>query len=311
MASSVIAFVFPGQGSQAVGMGKELSDQFGVAKQVFAEAEDALGFSLSQLCFTGPEAELKLTENTQPAILAMSVAALRVLEAETDLRPAFVAGHSLGEYSALVAAGALAFGDAVKIVRERGRLMQQAVPAGMGAMAVILGLETDAVLALCAEASQGEVVAPANYNGGGQIVIAGAKSAVVRAMALAKERGAKRALDLPVSAPFHCELMRPAADGLKLVLQNVSVRPLTVAVVTNVEADINLDCNRVKDLLVEQAVRPVRWEESVRKLSELGCQRALEIGPGKVLRGLIKRIAPSLDTDNLETPADLARLKAA
>ena len=311
MASSAIAFVFPGQGSQAVGMGKELSDQFGVAKQVFAEAEDALGFSLSQLCFTGPEAELKLTENTQPAILAMSVAALRVLEAETDLRPAFVAGHSLGEYSALVAAGALAFGDAVKIVRERGRLMQQAVPAGMGAMAVILGLETDAVLALCAEASQGEVVAPANYNGGGQIVIAGAKTAVVRAMALAKERGAKRALDLPVSAPFHCELMRPAADGLKLVLQNVSVRPLTVAVVTNVEADINLDCNRVKDLLVEQAVRPVRWEESVRKLSELGCQRALEIGPGKVLRGLIKRIAPSLDTDNLETPADLARLKAA
>ena len=311
MASSAIAFVFPGQGSQAVGMGKELSDQFGVAKQVFAEAEDALGFSLSQLCFTGPEAELKLTENTQPAILAMSVAALRVLEAETDLRPAFVAGHSLGEYSALVAAGALAFGDAVKIVRERGRLMQQAVPAGMGAMAVILGLETDAVLALCAEASQGEVVAPANYNGGGQIVIAGAKSAVVRAMALAKERGAKRALDLPVSAPFHCELMRPAADGLKLVLQNFSVHPFAVAVVTNVEADINLDCNRVKDLLVEQAVRPVRWEESVRKLSELGCQRALEIGPGKVLRGLIKRIAPSLDTDNLETPADLARLKAA
>ena len=292
-------------------MGKELCDQFGVAKQVFAEAEDALGFSLSRLCFAGPEADLKLTENTQPAILTMSVAALRVLEAETDLRPAFVAGHSLGEYSALVAVGALAFSDAVKVVRERGRLMQQAVPAGQGAMAVILGLEMDDVLALCTDASQGEIVAPANYNGGGQIVIAGAKSAVVRAMALAKERGAKRALDLPVSAPFHCELMRPAADGLKLVLQNIPVQPFNIAVVTNVEADINRDCNRVKELLVEQAVRPVRWEESVKKLSELGCQRALEVGPGKVLKGLIKRIAPTLDADNFETPADLARLKAA
>lgn len=311
MASSGIAFVFPGQGSQTVGMGKELCDQFGVAKQVFAEAEDALGFSLSRLCFGGPEADLKLTENTQPAILTMSVAALRVLEAETDLRPAFVAGHSLGEYSALVAVGALAFSDAVKVVRERGRLMQQAVPAGQGAMAVILGLEMDDVLALCTDASQGEIVAPANYNGGGQIVIAGAKNAVVRAMALAKERGAKRALDLPVSAPFHCELMRPAADGLKLVLQNIPVHPFNVAVVTNVEADINRDCKRVKELLVDQAVRPVRWEESVKKLSELGCQRALEVGPGKVLKGLIKRIAPSLDTDNFETPADLARLKAA
>ena len=311
MASSGIAFVFPGQGSQTVGMGKELCDQFGVAKQVFAEAEDALGFSLSRLCFAGPEADLKLTENTQPAILTMSVAALRVLEAETDLRPAVVAGHSLGEYSALVAVGALAFTDAVKVVRERGRLMQQAVPPGQGAMAVILGLEMDDVLALCTDASQGEIVAPANYNGGGQIVIAGAKNAVVRAMALAKERGAKRALDLPVSAPFHCELMRPAADGLKLVLQNIPVQPFNIAVVTNVEADINRDCNRVKELLVEQAVRPVRWEESVKKLSELGCQRALEVGPGKVLKGLIKRIAPTLDADNFETPADLARLKAA
>jgi len=311
VASSGIAFVFPGQGSQAVGMGKQLCDQFGVAKQVFAEAEEKLGFSLSQLCFSGPEADLKLTENTQPAILTMSVAALRVLEAETDLRPAFVAGHSLGEYSALVAVGALAFSDAVQVVRERGRLMQQAVPAGEGAMAVILGLEMDAVRALCADASHDEIVAPANYNGGGQIVIAGAKNAVARAMVLAKERGAKRALDLPVSAPFHCELMRPAAHGLKRVLHDVAIRPFTVPVVTNVEADVNRDCHRVKDLLVEQAVCPVRWEESVKKLAELGCQRALEIGPGKVLRGLIKRIAPALDTDNLETPADLARLKAA
>jgi [acyl-carrier-protein] S-malonyltransferase len=311
VASSDIAFVFPGQGSQSVGMGQDLCDQFAVAKEVFAEADEALEFSLSQLCFSGPEDDLKLTENTQPAILTMSIAALRVLEAETDLRPVYVAGHSLGEYSALVAVGALAFRDAVKVVRERGRLMQQAVPAGQGAMAVILGLERNAVQTLCADASQDEVVEPANYNGGGQIVIAGAKNAVVRAMALAKERGAKRALDLPVSAPFHCALMRPAADRLNQVLQNVPINPFTVGVVTNVEAEVNRDCNRVKQLLVEQAVRPVRWEESVKKLAALGCQQALEIGPGKVLKGLIKRIAPTLITDNLETPADLARLKAA
>ena len=309
--TSAVAFVFPGQGSQSVGMGKAFYDQFGVAKQVFAEADEALGLSLSDLCFSGPEADLKLTENTQPAILTMSIAALRVLEAETDLRPAYVAGHSLGEYSALVAVGAVAFHDAVRVVRERGRLMQQAVPAGQGAMAVVLGLEMDAVRALCADASQDEIVAPANYNGGGQIVIAGAKSAVARAMNLAKDRGAKRALDLPVSAPFHCELMRPAAAGLNQVLQNVPVHPFTVGVVTNVEAEVNLDCDRVKHLLVEQAVRPVRWEESVKKLSQLGCRRALEVGPGKVLKGLIKRIAPAMDTENFETPADLARLKAA
>ena len=189
--------------------------------------------------------------------------------------------------------------------------MQQAVPAGQGAMAVVLGLEMDAVRSLCVDASQNEVVAPANYNGGGQIVIAGAKNAVVRAMALAKERGAKRALDLPVSAPFHCELMRPAADGLRQVLQNITVNPFTIGVVTNVEAAVNRDCQRVKDLLVEQAVRPVRWEESVKQLSALGCQRALEIGPGKVLKGLIKRIAPALETGNFETPQDLPNLKAA
>ncbi len=311
MASSDLAFVFPGQGSQTVGMGKDFCDQFTIAKRVFAEADDALGFSVSQLCFAGPEADLKLTENTQPAILTMSVAALRVLESETDLRPALVAGHSLGEYSALVAAGALSFGDAVRIVRERGRLMQQAVPAGEGAMAVILGLDMDAVRQLCLDASDHDLVAPANYNGGGQIVIAGAKNAVVRAMALAKERGAKRALDLPVSAPFHCQLMGPAAEGLKQVLQNVTVKPFAVGVVTNVEAEINRDSQRVKELLVDQAVRPVRWEESVNKIFQSGCQRAIEIGPGKVLKGLIKRIAPALETENFETPADLARMKAA
>ena len=310
MASSDIAFVFPGQGSQAVGMGQDLCEQFAVAREVFAEADEALAISLSQLCFSGPESDLKLTENTQPAILTMSIAALRVLEAETDLRPAYVAGHSLGEYSALVAVGALTFRDAVKLVRERGRLMQQAVPAGQGAMAVILGLEMDAVQTLCADASQDEIVAPANYNGGGQIVIAGAKNAVARAMALAKERGAKRALDLPVSAPFHCELMRPAADGLSQILQNIPIHPFTIGVVTNVEAEVNRDCSRVRQLLVDQAVMPVRWHESVKKLTVLGCQQALEIGPGKVLKGLIKRITPTLDTENFESPADLAKLKA-
>jgi len=311
VASRNIAFVFPGQGSQSVGMGKEFCDQFPAARKIFAEADDALGFSLSRLCFEGPDADLKLTENTQPAILTVSVAALRVLEAETSLRPAYVAGHSLGEYSALVAVGALGFGDAVKIVRQRGRLMQQTVPAGVGAMAVILGLEMDAVRSLCADASQGEVVAPANYNGGGQIVIAGAKNAVIRAMTLAQERGAKRALDMPVSAPFHCQLMQPVAEGLKQVLSEFSVQPFSVGVVTNVEAEVNQDASRVKELLTEQAVKPVRWEESVRRLSQLGCERVLEIGPGKVLKGLIKRIAPALAVDNFETPQDLSRVVAA
>lgn len=311
MASPNIAFVFPGQGSQYVGMGKDICEQYPIAKKIFDEAEDALGFSLSQLCFSGPETELKLTENTQPAILTVSVAALRVLEAETALRPAFVAGHSLGEYSALVAVGALRFADAVKIVRQRGRLMQQAVPAGAGAMAVILGMEMAAVQSLCEDAGQGEVVSPANYNGGGQIVIAGAKSAVARAMVLAKERGAKRALDLPVSAPFHCELMRPAADGLARILNDFTVEPFTVGVVTNAEADVNFDAGRVKALLTEQAVQPVRWEESVQKLFQLGCTRALEVGPGKVLKGLIKRIAPAMDVDNFEVPQDLSRLAPA
>ncbi|MGE5215658.1 MAG: ACP S-malonyltransferase [Chloroflexota bacterium] len=311
MASSRIAFVFPGQGSQHVGMAKELVTQFKAARKVFADADDTLGFSLSELCFGGPEADLKLTENTQPAILTASIAALRVLEAETPLRPAFVAGHSLGEYSALVAVGALSFRDAVQLVRERGRLMQQAVPAGEGAMAVVLGLEMEAVRALCVDASQGEVVSPANYNGGGQVVIAGAKQAVVRAMALAKERGAKRVLDLPVSAPFHCALMQPAADGLRAAFSKISIRPFSVGVVANVDAEINLDAERVKSLLVEQAVRPVRWEESVRKLVSLGCTGAVEIGPGKVLKGLIKRIAPTMEVDTFEAPQDLLKLTAA
>jgi [acyl-carrier-protein] S-malonyltransferase len=311
MMSSRVAFVFPGQGSQYVGMGKDLCEQFVAAKEIFTEADDVLGFRLSELCFSGPEADLKLTENTQPAILTASVAALRVLRAEAAVEPALVAGHSLGEYSALVAVGALRFRDAVKLVRERGRLMQRAVPTGEGAMAVVLGLEMEAVQRVCDDAAQSEVVSPANFNGSGQVVIAGATKAVARAAALAKERGAKRVLDLPVSAPFHCRLMQPAADGLQQALKDISVQPFTVGVVTNVEAEVNLAADRVKSLLVDQAVRPVRWEESVKKLAALGCSRAIEVGPGKVLKGLMKRIVPALEVDNFESPADLSRMAVA
>ncbi len=306
--TSKIAFVFPGQGSQYVGMGKALCEQYPVAKQVFLEADDVLGFALSRLCFVGPEAELQLTANTQPAILTVSVAALRVLEAETPLRADFVAGHSLGEYSALVCAGALTFADAVRIVRERGCLMQDAVPPEVGAMAAILGLEPQVVRALCEEASDGEVVTPANYNGGGQVVIAGSKAAVLRAIALAKERGAKRALTLRVSAPFHCPLMEPAATGLIKVLTGIRVNSLSLGVVANVDAQVNYDAARIKSLLVEQAVKPVRWEESVYRLRDLGCDHILEVGPGKVLTGLTERISPHLSADHFDAPPDLARV---
>jgi len=303
-----IAFVFPGQGSQCVGMGKELCEQFDEARQLFMQAEAVLGLPLRRLCFSGPETELKLTEYTQPAILTVSVATLRVLESQLHLEPFCVAGHSLGEYSALVSAGALEFSDAVRIVRERGRLMQEAVPQGEGMMAVVLGLEARELQAVCDEAHEEGVVAPANFNGGGQIVIAGARRAVLQAMALARERGAKRVLELPVSAPFHCPLMRPASEGLKKVLADVQIHPFSIGVVTNVDASLNRDPEKVKSLLVEQVVRPVRWEESVRKMEELGCRRVLEIGPGKVLSGLIKRISPRLEVDNFEGPGDLSKI---
>lgn len=304
-----VAFLFPGQGSQYVGMGKELCEHYSVAAQAFEEADQTLGFSLRQLCFFGPEADLQLTENTQPAILALSVAALRVLQSESGVKPAYVAGHSLGEYSALVCVGALSFSDALRVVRERGRLMQAAVPSGKGAMAVIIGLDMAAVSSICQKAEEGEVVAPANYNGGGQIVIAGSKAAVARAMVLAKSGGAKRVLELPVSAPFHCPLMKPAAEGLKRVLDNVTIHPFSVGVISNVDAEVNLDPARVKPTLAEQAMRPVRWEESVQKLESLGVSKMLEVGPGRVLKGLVKRISPKIEVDTFEAPQDLARLR--
>ncbi len=302
------AFVFPGQGSQYVGMGQALCDRFPEATAVFEEAEDALGFGLRELCFRGPEADLNRTENTQPAILTASVAALRVLECRSGFEPAWVAGHSLGEYSALVCAGALGLADAARVVRERGRLMQQAVPEGEGGMAAILGLETDAVHGICAVAADGQVVAPANLNGGGQVVVSGARAAVRRAAQLARDAGARKVVELAVSAPFHCALMKPAAEGLREVLEAVDVHPLSVGVVTNVEATVNLDAARVKPLLVEQVVAPVRWDESVRTLVEAGCEHAVELGPGRVLSGLIRRIDRRVRNLHVEAPADVDKL---
>lgn len=303
----MIAFVFPGQGSQYPGMGKELADNFAAARQVFEEANEALGFDLAALCYHGPEEQLRLTTNTQPAILTVSVAALQVLKEETGLVPSYVAGHSLGEYSALVAAGALSFADAVRTVRQRGAFMQEAVPVGVGAMAAILGLESAELEAVCLEAAQGEVVSAANFNSPGQVVIAGHATAVERAIEMAKGKGAKRAMPLPVSAPFHCALMVPAGERLREVLLTITVNPLRTPVVTNVEASPNSEAKRVKDLLVAQVSAPVRWDESVSKMAQLGVERFIEIGPGKVLAGLIKRIAKGAAAQNVE---DLASLKA-
>ncbi len=302
------AFVFPGQGAQFSGMGKDLAENFPCAKLVFEEASDALGFDIAGLCFAGSEDELKLTANTQPAILTTSIAALRVVEQETGLQPAYAAGHSLGEFSALVCSGALTFGDAVKIVRQRGTFMQEAVPVGVGAMAAIMGVEAEVLEELCIKAAEGEVVAPANFNSPGQIVIAGHATAVNRAIELAKQAGAKRALPLPVSAPFHSALMKPAAKRLDDVLADIPVGQFSCPVVGNVEAKPYNDPTRVKSLLVQQVCAPVRWDESVAEMARLGVEHYVEIGPGKVLSGLIKRIAKGAQTQQIDSVATLQKL---
>jgi [acyl-carrier-protein] S-malonyltransferase len=305
-----IAYLFPGQGSQFAGMGKDLATEHAVAKETFAEADEALGFSISRLCFEGPEEDLKLTENTQPALVATSIAALRVLRSLGAPEPAFVAGHSLGEYSALVAAGSLEFGDALRLVRRRGQYMQAAVPPGVGAMAAILKMPLEALDGVLREAAQGEVVSAANLNSPDQIVIAGNKGAVDRAMELAKAAGAKRCVPLPVSAPFHCPLMKPAQIMLKANLDETQFRGLTVPLVNNWEARVIQSGEDARTGLFEQVPNPVRWVETVQLLASQGVTHTLEIGAGKVLCGLVRNIDATLVTLNFGLPGDWALLAA-
>ena len=309
-----VAFVFPGQGSQTVGMGKALAANFPAAAQVFAEVDEALGDKLSATIFEGPADKLTLTENAQPALMAMSLAAFRVLEQEAGLdlkRDAqFVAGHSLGEYSALAAAGAFSIADTARLLRIRGQAMQKAVPVGVGAMAALLGLEFDAAVAVAAEAAQGQICQAANDNGGGQVVVSGDKAAVERAVEIAKGKGAKRAMLLPVSAPFHCALMRPAADVMTEALAKVSVKPPVVPVVANVLAKPIQDPAEIVQALVKQVTGTVRWRESVAFMAGAGVTRFTEIGAGKVLSGLIKRIAEGATTSAVGSPEDVAAFKA-
>jgi [acyl-carrier-protein] S-malonyltransferase len=301
-----IAFLFPGQGSQTVGMGKDLFDKYPVGRQTFEEADDALGYKLSQVCFEGPEDQLRLTEITQPAILTVSVAALRVLETRAP-RPAYVAGHSLGEYSAHVASGTFSFADAVRTVRNRGKYMQEAVPVGVGTMAAILGMDYDKVAAVCHDAAQGEVCAPANINSPEQIVISGNTAAVERAAKLADERGAKRAKLLPVSAPFHCSLMKPAQDRLEADLDALNLQKPVYPVACNVEADLVTDDLRARDTLVRQVTGSVKWDQCMRLLIAQGVQTFIEVGPGKVLCGLMRQIDRSKICLNVGDEASLTK----
>ena len=304
------AFLFPGQGSQYVGMGKDLKQNFKVAADVFAEADEALHEDLSKLCFEGPEDDLKLTRNTQPAILTVSIAALRVLQNETGLVPAMTAGHSLGEYSALVASGALQFADAVAIVRKRGTFMQEAVPVGVGGMAAVLGMETAELEQICRESAEGQSVAPANYNCPGQIVISGHMEAVKRAAAKAEAAGAKKVVMLPVSAPFHSTLMKPAAEKLAKALEPITVQDLKIPVLSNVEADFYPSKNDIKRLLTEQVDHPVRWIEEMEKMVREGVDKCVEIGPGKVLNGLVRKISRETAIQSIENPDSIKEFVA-
>jgi len=303
------AFVFPGQGSQAVGMGVDLAAAFPVAREVFQEVDEALKQSLSKLMREGPEGDLVLTENAQPALMAVSVAAMRVLEKEGGKSlpemAAFVAGHSLGEYSALAAAGALSLADAARLLKRRGLAMQKAVPVGVGAMAALLGIELEPALEVCEEAAQGEVVAVANDNGGGQIVVSGNKAAVERAVEAAKGKGCKRGMLLPVSAPFHCPLMKPAADEMAEALEGVAIAPPRVPLVTNVSADETSDPATIKKLLIEQVTGRVRWRECVLAMKGKGVHTLVEVGTGKILTGLVKRIDREMTGLAVNSPADV------
>lgn len=301
---SKIAYLFPGQASQYSGMGADLCRKFPEAKAVFDEADAALGLPISKICFEGTEEDLKLTENTQPAIMAVSIAAFRVL-AQRAPAPDYVAGHSLGEFSALVAAGSLDFADAVRLVRDRGRYMQEAVPPGEGAMAAILGLAPGLVVEICRRASDGEIVAPANLNSPQQTVISGTAAAVKRAVELASQSGAKRAVMLPVSAPFHSEMMKPAEERLAADLERTTLRDLSVPLVTNVDAEPITSGEEARAALIRQVRQPVRWEESVRQLIELGVAMFVEVGPGRVLSGLVRQVDRSVRVANVEDEESL------
>ncbi len=305
----MIAFIFPGQGAQRVGMGKTLAEAFPVCRDAFAEADAALGEPLSRTMFEGPDDQLTLTENAQPAILAVSTAACRLLVSR-GIAPAFVAGHSLGEYSANVAAGTFGFGDGVRIVRRRGRYMQEAVPVGSGAMAAILGLDADAVARACADAAEGDVVSAANLNGGGQVAIAGTTAAVQRAGERAKALGARRVIPLQVSAPFHCALMQPARDRLEPELRALPVADPRIPIVANVDAAAKRDAASAIDALVRQVTAPVRWEDVVRRLALEGVTTYVEVGPGAVLSGLVRKIHPDATVVNFGSPDDLASVES-
>jgi [acyl-carrier-protein] S-malonyltransferase len=304
-----IALIFPGQGSQYVGMGKEIHDRSSAAREVFQEANETLGYDLTSLCFQGPEESLKLTANTQPAILTVAVAVLRMMRAERGFTPLVAAGHSLGEYGALVAAGGLPFREAVRVVRLRGKFMQEAVPVGVGAMAAIMGMNGSEVEALCREAAQGEVLAPANFNSPGQIAISGHSAAVKRAVEIVAKQTGKKAVLLPVSAPFHSPLMKPAAERLREALGQIEVKDLHFPVISNAEANLYPGKEGIKDLLYRQVEHPVRWEESMQKLIGLGPDLVLEAGPGKVLSGLLRRISREVPSANVEDIGTWERVK--